>query len=215
MKQFLLFIAMLATGLFAHSQNRLLVYGGPQVTSARYTISGEAQVMTPKYGFQVGTGLKVPFENHLYFAPTVFYSLKGYKARFNHPSNPPDPFASSNNTTIHTFEVAPLLQFDFSMKAQHVYFKAGPSLDFQLYGKETFIQNDKTEITQPMKYGFNNYGRVGANLMLETGYESKGGFVFAVRLSHGVGSVNNADDGPIILHEAYGLTVGKYLGKKK
>ncbi len=214
MKTILLSFAFIAMTAVAHAQNQVLIYGGPQVTSARYTIKGEAQAMTPKYGFQLGAGLKVPFENHLYFAPTAFYSLKGYNVKFNQPSTPPDATATSNSTSIHTLEVAALLQFDFSMKTQHVYFKAGPALDFQLSGQETYIQQDKTQVTQPMKYGFNNYGRVGANLMLETGYETRSGYLFAARLSHGVGSVNNTDDGPIILHESYGFTIGKYLHRK-
>src|SRR5262245_51422975 len=55
------------------------VFGGPQISSARYTVDGVKQQTSSKCGFQLGTNWKVPFENKLYFSPAIFYSLKGYK----------------------------------------------------------------------------------------------------------------------------------------
>ena len=76
-----------------------------------------------KYGFHLGANLKVPFENKLYFAPAVFYSLKGYKVKFNQPSVLPDSLAVDNNTTIHTFELAALFQYDFTSNPNHFFVK--------------------------------------------------------------------------------------------
>ena len=56
--------------------------------------------------------------------------------KFNRYAFPPDTLATDNNTSIHTFELAFLLQFDLGKRHGHFFIKAGPSLDFQLAGKE-------------------------------------------------------------------------------
>ncbi|MET0634731.1 MAG: porin family protein [Chitinophagaceae bacterium] len=211
MKQFLLFTAMILIALTSNSQNKVLLYGGPQITSAFFSVNGKEQHVTAKPGFHIGTGLKVPFENHLYFAPTLFYSLKGYKVTLTEPATPPEPTATSNETRIHTLEIAPMLQYDLTMKASHLYFKVGPSIDVQLAGRETIIFEDKSETTGKMKYGFNNYGYVGANILAQFGYENKSGFIMAATFSHGLGSINNIDYGARILHQVISLSFGKYI----
>jgi hypothetical protein len=212
MKTSLLVVALTAITISSQAQrNQVLIYGGPQITSAFYSAGGKEQQVSSKAGFHIGTGLKVPFENHLYFAPTVFYSLKGYRVDLTEPSTPPDSLATSNSTRIHTLEIAPMLQFDFSMKANHAFFKVGPSIDVQLSGRETFILQDKTSVSRQMKYGFNNYGYVGANVIAQFGYESKTGFMLGASFIHGLGSINNVDDGARILHQSVSLSIGKYV----
>ena len=187
------------------------IFGGPQITSSRYTISGEKQPNTPKCGFQLGINAKVPFETKIYFSPAVFYSLKGYKVEFNQRSNPPDSLAIDNNTTIHTVELAALLQYDFNDQPNHFYVKMGPSLDVQVSGKEKFNRSDRTTVEQKMNFGFTRYGYVGANILFQLGYETKSGFQYSVQYTHGIGSINNADNGPGIWHRAAGITLGKYF----
>jgi len=187
------------------------IFGGPQVTSARYIINGEKQPTDPKYGFQLGTNLKIPFENKLYFSPAVFYSLKGYKVNFNQRSNPPDSLAVDNNTTIHTVELAALLQYDFNDQPNHFFVKLGPSLDIQIAGKEKFNRSNRTFVEQDMEFSFTKYGYAGANIIMQFGYETKSGFQYSIQYTHGIGSVNNADNGPGIWHRAAGITLGKYF----
>ena len=195
--------------------NGLIVFGGPQGSSTDYRISGQRQQATPRAGFNIGTGLKVPFENHLYFAPSLAYSMKGYDVRFSRPSNPPSDAATSNRTRIHTAEMRVLLQYDLSLKASHFYVKTGPVLDFQLKGHETFAEGKEVTVSRPMTFDFNAYGYVGANVFMQFGYETRNGLSFAAEYSHGIGSINNVDNGPIILHRVYGLTVGYYLKQAK
>ena len=57
---------------------------------------------------------------------------------------PPDTAAIDNNTTIHTFELASLLQYNLGKQPYHFFIKAGPSLDFQLFGKEKFTKKDNS-----------------------------------------------------------------------
>lgn len=160
------------------------------------------------------TGLKVPFENRLYFAPSAFYSMKGYKAAYTHFAYPPDTLATDNNTTFHTFETAFLLQYDFSSQPNHFLVKFGPSLDFHLFGKEKF--NTATGlVSRNTPFGFDKYGHYSANFLLNFGYEMKSGFFILGQYTHGIASINNADGGPRIRHRAFGIAIGKYLGRNK
>jgi len=208
--------AVLVFSIFLCSaQVQLSLFGGPQVTSSKYTINGKKQPNNQKYGFQLGSSVKVPFENNLYFSPALFYSLKGYKVKFNQMSYPPDSLAIDNNTSIHTIELAVLLQYDFTQQPNHFFVKLGPSLDFQISGKEKFNRSNRTEDDRQMVYGFNSYGRYGANVLMQFGYETKDGLLLFAQYSHGIGNLNNVDNGPGIWHRVVGLSIGKYLNKKK
>ncbi|MGB3006067.1 MAG: porin family protein [Chitinophagaceae bacterium] len=201
------------TALF--SQNQFGIFAGPQVTTAKYSVLNVNQKTNNKYGFQAGVTMKVPFESNLYFAPEAFYSLKGYKVAFTTFAYPPDATATDNNTTIHTFELAALLQVDLGSKPSHFYIKAGPSLDFQLIGKETFNLNTGGSVSRNMKWGPAEYGHFSANLLTRFGYETKSGFMIFAQHTLGPASINNADFGPRIRHRAYGLSIGKYINRKK
>lgn len=196
------------------AQVQLGIFGGPQITSARYSIAGNKQPVTSKYGFHLGASLKVPFENKLYFSPAAFYSMKGYKVKFNQRSFPPDSTAIDNNTVIHTFELAALLQYDFSSQANHFFVRLGPSIDVQLSGKEKFNRTGNTPVDQKMVFSFTKYGRFGANMIVQFGYETSKGLLLSAQYSHGAGSINNADFGPRILHRVWGISFGKYLERK-
>src|SRR5690349_19354891 len=197
------------------AQNQLGIFAGPQATSAKYVVKGINQPTDTKYGFHLGGIFKVPFEGRLYFAPSAFYSMKGYKVAFNQRAYPPDTLATDNNTTIHTFELAALLQVDFGKKDNHLFVRFGPSLDFQLSGKEKFNLKNGTLVNRNMPFGFDKYGHYGANLLLQFGYETKNGISIAALYGHGIGSINNADYGPAIRHRAFGLSIGKYLSNRK
>lgn len=201
--------------LLAAGQTQFGIFAGPQATAARYTIRNEKQKNDLKYSFRTGVCLKVPFDINLYFAPEAFYSMKGYKVTFTQFVYPPGPKAKNNNTTIHTFELAALLQYDFGKNANHFYIKAGPSLDFQLFGREKFDTTGGT-VDRKMKFASDgDYGYFGANLLLHLGYETKSGIFFSAQYTHGAGSINNEDFGPKIRHRAYGFTIGKYLNRNK
>ncbi len=215
MKFLTLCFVALVTNFSANSQIQFNVFAGPQATTASYTVNGVKQDTKMKYGFQAGVGAKVAFEGKLSFAPAVFYSMKGYKVNFTQFVFPPDADAADNNTNIHTFEMAALLQYDFSNEPGHVFIKAGPGLDFQLFGNEKF--NSRTgaaAVSRNMKFSYGDYGRFSANAHLQLGYETSGGFIIAAQYTHGLASINNADYGPQIKHRVFGISVGKFLGKK-
>lgn len=215
MKKTFLTAVMAVAVLVCSAQVQFGLFGGPQVTSSKYTVNGKKQSSSQKYGFQLGGSLKVPFDNKLYFSPVAFYSLKGYKVKLNQRSSFPDSLAIDNNTTIHTFELAPLLQYDFSVHPGHFFVKFGPSVDFQLSGKEKYNRSNRTIIDRKMGFSFTQYGRFAASLITQFGYETKDGLLLFAQYSHGIGSINNADGGPRIWHRVIGISIGKYLYQKK
>jgi Outer membrane protein beta-barrel domain len=215
MKFFLLIFITLAISLSAISQVEFGLFAGPQITSTHYTIYNIKQKNDPKFGFQAGVGLKVPFDINLSFAPSAFYSLKGYKVTFTQFAFPPDTTAIDNNTTIHSFELAALLQYDLGKKSDHFFIKAGPSLDFQLFGKEKFNLTDGTSVNRNMKFSFGDYGHYSASILTQFGYETGSGLIIFAQYSHGLSSINNADGGPQIRHRVFGISIGKYLNRKK
>jgi Outer membrane protein beta-barrel domain len=210
---FISFFSLFCIAVSAQIQTS--IFAGPQMSSSKYTINGKKQSTSYKYGFHAGAGLKIPFENRLYFSPAAFYSLKGYEVKLNQPSFPPDLLAIDNNTTIHTFETAFLLEYELGKQPDHFFLKVGPSLDFQLFGKEKFNRSDNKYISQDMKFSFGDYGRVAANAILQLGYQTKSGLLLSAQYSHGMGSINNADNGPRIKHRVFGISIGKFLAKKK
>jgi hypothetical protein len=197
------------------SQNQFGIFAGPQATGARYTILNQKQKNTVKYGLQAGVNMKVPFEGKLFFAPAAFYSMKGYDVTFTEFAFPPDVNAKNNNTTIHCFELAALLELDLGNNPSHFFIKAGPSLDFQLFGKEKFDLKAGGSVDRTMKWSPGDYGRYSANLLGQLGFETNSGVMIFLQYTHGAASINNADYGPKIRHRALGISFGKYINRKK
>jgi hypothetical protein len=197
---------------------QLAVFAGPQASSAHYKVRDEKQPTEFKFGAMAGVGLKVPFDNQLFFFPSIYYSLKGYNVTLNQPSFPPTEFAKNNNTTIHTVEIAPLFQIDFSKATAHFFTRFGPAVDFVFSGKETFdtvsTTGNRGSVSRPMLFSFGDYGRITASANVHLGYETGKGLMFFAFYEHGLGSMNNADYGPRILHRIAGLSIGWLFGAK-
>jgi len=198
------------------SQVRTGVVAGPQLISANYKVQDEKQPTEYKIGMQAGVIVKLPFENQLYFAPSVYYSLKGYKVKLTNPSFPPGEDAASNDVSVHTIEIAPLLHFDLSKKAAHPFIQFGPAIDIAFYGKEEIVLKNGDKVNRDMKFSFGDYGRFTSSAIGRLGYQLENGFFFFGHITYGLGSMNNADNGPKIRHRVYGISVGKYFkGKEK
>lgn len=212
--KFLLIGITLLTALSVNSQVDFNIFAGPQITNVNYKVNDIKQKSNSKTAFQAGVGLKVPFENNLFFAPAFFYSMKGYKVAFTQFAFPPDVDAKDNNTTIHTFETAALLQYNFNSRLTHFYLKFGPSLDFQLFGNETYNLKTSGSVDRNMKFGFADYGHFSANILMQLGYETSNGLMIFTQYTFGLASINNADYGPRIRHRVYGISIGKYLHHK-
>ena len=197
-----------------NSQVQLGLFAGPQATTVHYLINGNKQDNSFKYGINLGAQLKVPFENRLSFVPSIMYNLRGYKVNFNAPSYPPDLLATDNNTSFHTVELGFLLQHDFNTEAAHWFFKIGPSLDFALFGKETYHTPTAT-VKRNMIFGFGDYGHYLASAIFQVGYEAGNGTFIYGHYNYSLTTMNNFDQGAKIGNRAIGISVGKYLSRKK
>lgn len=211
----LLFLCLVLVTACFTQQARHGIFAGAQSSSAKYSVYGHNQSTSNKYGFVAGYMIKAPFETNLYFSPAAFYSYKGYKVKLTDYAYPPDPMATDNNTSIHTFELAALLQYDFGSQPDHFFIKAGPSLDFQLLGKEKFKLMNGNMVSQDMTYHFGAYGRYSVNFLAQFGFETAGGFAISGQYTLGLVNINNADGGPKIRHRVLGISIGKYFNSKK
>jgi len=215
MTRYLLFACLLLTSCLAVAQVQWVPFAGVQSTSTHYLVRDSKQEATAKTGVMAGLGLKVPFDNQLFFFPSVYYSLKGYKVALKDSSFPPSPLAVNNNTTIHTIEICPMFQVDFNKKPRHMFVRFGPAVDIAISGKETFdtVSADRRgNVSRPMTFAYTEYGRFSASANLHLGYESARGWLLYAYYNHGIGSMNNADRGPKIFHRIYGISFGWLLG---
>jgi Outer membrane protein beta-barrel domain len=216
MKFISLVIAFITLSVNSTAQSQFGIFAGVQSNNVRYLVANTEQKTKMKVGFHAGANMKIPFENKLFFAPALTYSLKGYDVTFSQFTNPPDVNAKDNSTTIHTIEISPLLQFDFNNNPGHAFIRVGPSIDVQLFGKEKYNLQNGTTVSRSMNIDLaGDYGKFGASLIGQFGYETASGFSIFAHYTHGVGSINNKDGGPRIYHRLFGISIGKYLKKNK
>lgn len=193
---------------------QVTVFAGPQLTSARYRIDGIEQPTNSKTGFAGGVGLRSSLEGPVYFTPLIYYSKKGYEVVFNQRAFPPDTAARNNNTSLHTIEVAPLVQINFSKKASYFFMRIGPSFDVAVSGTERFDSAANKRVTRKMVFDFGGYSYITTSVNAHLGFQHQNGLSFFAHYGYGIGSLNNADNGPKIYHRVAGVMVGWRLGKK-
>jgi hypothetical protein len=210
--KFRLTIPAILCCVFCHAQVQFAVFAGPQATTAHYTVDEKKQPATWKIGAMAGGAVKVPFDNKLFFFPSIYYSMKGYKVTLNDPSFPPTQFAKNNDVTVHTVEISPLFQIDFNKQPQHFFVRFGPAVDFAFSGREKFDTvsrvGTKGSVDRAMIFSFGDYGRITAQGNFHFGYETGKGLMLFAFYEHGIGSMNNADGGPKILHRIAGISAG-------
>ena len=215
MKGFLVFSVILCT-LTSHAQLKLQIFAGPNLSTADYSVKGTKQSTDYKFGFHLGAGYKIPFDNKLSFSPAVSYKMMGYKVVFNTPSFPPDLLAKDNNTTLHEVALNVLLQYDFSNQLSHFFVKAGPVFSVIVAGREKYDLETGEQVDRNMKFSLvEGYGRYNMALFIQCGYETSGGFTISGGYNQYLLSMNNESGGPFILNHLISISVGKYLQLKK
>ena len=214
--KFLILPSVILFSLTINAQVQFACFAGGQATSARYLVNGAKQPAQYKPGTMGGVAVKVEFDNQLYFYPSVYYSLKGYKVTLNNPAFPPSELAKSNDVTVHTIEVAPMFHYDFNKKPAHFFVRFGPAVDYGYYGMEsvdTGAAGVKATVYRPMVFAFTEYGRFTAQANLHFGYETGKGLMVFAFYERGFGSMNNHDGGPKIFHRIVGLSIGWLFGR--
>jgi hypothetical protein len=194
------------------------MYAGPQVSSAVYKVNDVEQSTEKKNTMMGGLSLKVPFEKNLYFFPSVYYSQKGFTVDLKNGAYPPSEKAINNDMDLHTIEFAPLLQLDLSKKPSHFFLRFGPAFDFAISGKERFdtlnTAGSTGTVSRDVNFSFTAYGRYTTSFNGHFGFESAAGFMIFAHYVHGLGSRNNGDYGPKIVHRTGGISLGWLFGKR-
>ena len=208
-------IIFLLVSQVVFGQVDFFLFGGPQLTTARYHVREEKQETGYKVGIAAGVGLKARFENRLYFTPSLSYNLKGYTVVLKDSAFPPAQVALNNDVMMHTMEIAPLFQIDLSGKPSHGFVRFGPVVDYAFSGTEKFDTLSTTgtpgTLKRPMNFDYIAYGRITASFNVHLGYESQQRWMVFASYSHGLGNRNNGDYGPRILHRLIGLSAGWYF----
>ena len=214
MKVLLTAMALLST-FFVNSQILFGFSAGPQATGVHYVIDHKTQESSYKLGVNAGLQMKIPLEGRLSFAPSIMYNLRGYKVKFNTPTDLPSPEAIDNNTSFHTIELGFLFQHDFKMAPGHFFIRFGPSLDFALFGNEKYNTQTNGLVERPMPFNFANYGHYLASLIAHFGYEFKNKWYIYGHYNYSIGTMSNVDYGDYIGNRAAGISVGYYFRKSK
>jgi hypothetical protein len=211
-----MFIALLGVTFALSAQVRFGVFAGPALTTTDYSVKGQRQDTRAKPGVHAGLVYKVPFDNNLFFSPSIAYSMIGYRVTLTQPSYPPDLLAVNNNVLFHEVNLDLLLQIDLGKKPSHFFFKIGPSFDFALFGHEKYELSTGETVNRSMKFSvIKGYGRYNFSPLGELGHESASGwFLYAYYMPH-LFSMNNEEGGPQIQNRLTGFTIGRYFQKKK
>lgn len=196
------------------SQNKIGLSGGVQSTTANYKVRGKKQSTESKLGAQFALSLKVPFDNQLFFAPTIAYNLRGFKVQLTDTAVIPGKNVVNNDLTFHTINIAPLFQIDLSKDPSHLFVRFGPGLDVVVKGKENLVFKDGKTESRDMQFGSEYYGPITSSAIFQFGYESQGGFSIYGHYDLGLGSMNNNDYGPKAQHRALGLSLGFFFARK-
>ena len=196
------------------SQNFVGVYGGIQSTTAAYKVRDQKQITGSKVGAQLGLTLKVPFDNQLFFSPTVSYNLRGFRVQLTDSASVPGKDVIYNDLSVHSIDIAPLFHIDLSKNPSHLFLRIGPSVDVAFKGKESVTLKDGKMNEREMKFGSTYYSPITTSAILHFGYESSGGFFVFGQYNHGLGSMNNSDFGPKARHRGLGLSLGTYIGRR-
>jgi hypothetical protein len=202
-----------------HAQVKLAMYAGPQITNVVYKVREAVQPTEQMNAVMGGLSLKVPFEKNLYFFPSAYYSRKSFKVDLKDGAYPPSEKAINNEMDLHTIEFAPLLQLDFSKKPTHLFIRFGPAFDFAFGGRETFDTLNTTgstgSVSRDVNFSFTAYGRYTTSLNGHLGFQSGAGFMIFAHYAHGLGSRNNGDYGPRIIHRTGGISLGWLFNSKR
>jgi hypothetical protein len=203
------------TGSVTLANAQVRIFAGALRTSAKYTIRNTKQDTEFKQGYMAGIGLTTQIEGPLYFAPSLYYSQKGYKVTaYNLPSNPPNEDARDNDVSLRSIVLAPLFQINFSKAENFGFVRLGPGFDISFSGQEKFDSAGIKTIDRNMKFGPTSYSPATAFFNVQLGYQFANGLNVVAHYEHGLSSLNNKDLGPVILQRVAGLMVGWRFGRK-
>jgi hypothetical protein len=163
----------------------------------------------PFYGGYAGIMMKIPFDNHLHFAPQLDFNYRGLNTRDLNPNR----FSKINEVQV---RIAPLLQFYLkhpSEKVNSFFIQAGPSIGIGLGGNQTAQNNNNIPLNRKLKYGYQAYGKYDAAWHTGLGYDGKAGFRLLLEYVHGLSNMINTENGPTLKYRTISLGIGYLINK--
>lgn len=188
------------------------VLGGVQQVSARVKIT-DGPIIRDKagFGFHAGGTLKVNFDNYVFFAPQLLYSLKNFTVKYN---NILKDSVGSSKISIHYIEIPALLQFDTRKDEKGFFFLFGPSFSVAISGREKRTFLDESEKKRAMRFAFTAYGRFEMNLLAKLGYRFQNNTTISCGYAYGLGSIVNDDYNPSVKPRMITLSAGYFFPGK-
>jgi hypothetical protein len=194
MKKHYVLAALLMLGaLCGTAQVKTGFKGGLNYSGARArSNTGNELPVSGGGGFHLGAALKVPFDVNLYFVPQVQYAYKSFTVGYNNPDT------STIKMNFHYLEIPILLEYNRNKDGRGFFAQFGPSFSVALAGSQDINGKTSESVNQPINFGFNAYGRMEANLVVNLGYQFSPGMQCTIGYVHGLGSIVDNDYGPEI-----------------
>jgi hypothetical protein len=194
MKKHYIFLLLLCFATWqVNAQVRLGYKAGVNYSSAKATTYyGENVPVSGGTGFHVGAQLRVPFEENITFLPQMQYAYKNFTLEYNSGDT------SSVHMKYHYLEIPLLLEYNSHVDGRGFFVQFGPSFSVALAGSEEITEKANSVTSQPIKFGFNAYGRFEANLVANLGYQFSPTMQCTIGYAHGLGSIVDDDFGPSI-----------------
>jgi hypothetical protein len=184
--------------------------GGLHYSDAKAVSSqGENLSVTGAGGIHLGTQMKVLFDKNLYFIPQIQYAFKNFTVEYNNPDT------SSIKMKMHYLEIPILLEYSLVKENKGFFFQFGPSISVALAGTETISGKAGSPLDKPIKFAFDAYGRMEANLVANAGYQFNSFMQFSVGYAHGLGSIVDGDFGPQITPRMFTASLHYWPAKRK
>ncbi|PWU04108.1 MAG: hypothetical protein C5B52_02065 [Bacteroidetes bacterium] len=146
-------------------------------------------------GFHLGLIVRAPFDNKLYFVPQMVFSHKTYTIQYN---NAYGDSVKDTHLALNYIELPVLLEYVTSENKPHLFFQFGPSLSIGINGKQKITSMDGTTQDEKMILNYTHYERFEFNLVGRIGYQFPNKFSVWGGYAYGLGSIVDADKGPVI-----------------
>ena len=211
MKQFLFSFLFLGLTFCVNAQVKYTIFGGANLNNALFktTSYGPTEKTSATYGYHVGIGRKFYIEDNVIFSTGAIGMLKGYQVNRGRVDT------ATINTQYYSVEVPFLLQLNLGKKDTKPYFAFGPSLGFNLSGKDKVTKANGVATTTNMVFSFSDYARYEGSLNAIFGVQTKWGLFIEAKWMHGLGTIWNVDDSWVIKPRVASLTLGYTFGKTK
>jgi hypothetical protein len=201
---------MMLCSIIVSAQVQFGFKGGLHYTDAKaLNNQGENLSVSGAGGIHLGAQMKVSFDKNLYFIPQMQYAYKNFTIEYNNTDT------ASIQMKMHYLEIPLLLEYSLVKENKGFFFQFGPSLSVAIAGNETITGKAGGTQNKPIKYAFNAYGRMEANLVTNAGYQFNPYMQFTFGYAHGLGSIVNADLGPQITPRMFTASLHYWPAKRK